>query len=267
MYCKNCGKQISDDSIFCRFCGTCLEEEICINNEVIADKKDIPKDIAPLKEEPVIKVEIKKKEPSTKANTFAKEVVANLKMLVLALGLFIAYMLCFIISRQDDIKPMDDNSYWGESCYDPKTLSGKWWFDWERHYAHEIQSYDRRIELNKLHGPGEMADYLISNQPNFETDWLLINNMSAEKALKYANEKAQEKNIDSTLLKQYKETAISNADADKENFYGIINESRKFGYEKEREEHAYTSLWISLCITILGRYFIKFCKWVKKNNS
>lgn len=27
MYCKNCGKEISDDSVFCQFCGKKLNDE------------------------------------------------------------------------------------------------------------------------------------------------------------------------------------------------------------------------------------------------
>ena len=266
MFCKNCGKQISDDSRFCRYCGTLVEEleDVNIENNVKTTVQN--QVVEPVKEEPTLKIEVIK-QPSSTAKTFAKEVIGNLKMVVLAIGLFIIYMGCFIVYHQKDIKPMDDNSYWGESCYDPSTLSGQWWFDWERHYALEVQSYEVRNNLEKMNNPGEMADLLLQNQHISQSDWLYIDNMSTEDALKYAEEKAIEKGIDSTLLKQYKKSAISNAEADIKELHDIINESRKFGYKNDRDEHKKISLIIAFCITILGRYLIKFIRWVSKNRS
>ena len=266
MFCKNCGKQISYDSRFCRYCGTLVEEieEVLIENNVKATVQN--RVIEPIKEEQTLKIEIKKQHSST-AKIFANEVIGNLKMIGLAIGLFLIYMVCFIVYHQKDIKPMDDFSYWGESCYDPSTLSGQWWFDWERHYALEVQFYESRNVLAEMNDPGKMADFLLRNQHKSQSDRLFINNLNTDAALTYAEEKAKEKGIDSTLLKQYKESAILDAEADKKEFYDIINASREQGYKNEKEEHTYTSLFILLSITILGRYFIKFFKWVSKNKS
>lgn len=34
MFCKNCGKKISDNSVFCEFCGTKLKEDVEVKTEV-----------------------------------------------------------------------------------------------------------------------------------------------------------------------------------------------------------------------------------------
>lgn len=266
MFCKNCGKQISEDSRFCRYCGTLVEEieegkiesntKTAVQNQVIES----------IKEEPKLKVEIIKQH-STSAKAYANEVIGNLKMIGLAIVFFLIYIVCFIVYHQKDIKPMSDKSYWGESCYDPTSLSGKWWFDWERYYALEVQSHKSQNVLKEMNDPGKMADYLLQNQNKYQSDLLFINNLSTDAALRYAERKAKEYKIDSTLIKQYKEIAISKAEADKKEFYDLINVRRKLGYENDKEEHAKTSLIILLCITILGRYFIKFIKWVSKNRT
>ena len=32
MYCKNCGKQIADDSKFCKYCGTLVDDSMTTND-------------------------------------------------------------------------------------------------------------------------------------------------------------------------------------------------------------------------------------------
>ena len=36
MYCKKCGKQISDDSKYCKYCGILVDETVPANNTDIA---------------------------------------------------------------------------------------------------------------------------------------------------------------------------------------------------------------------------------------
>lgn len=80
-------------------------------------------------EDSSLKVEIKKKKPIMKKSTAANEIVANLKMLGIAFVLWLAYIIGFSIVHQKDIKQMDDNSYYGESCYDPSSLTDHWMED------------------------------------------------------------------------------------------------------------------------------------------
>jgi uncharacterized membrane protein YvbJ len=122
MYCKNCGKQIADDSKFCKYCGTLVDDSMTTNdnsNEIKAEAEIV----VSAKEDSSLKVEIKKKKPIMKKSTAANEIVANLKMLGIAFVLWLAYIIGFSIVHQKDIKQMDDNSYYGESCYDPSSLT------------------------------------------------------------------------------------------------------------------------------------------------
>lgn len=40
MYCKNCGKEIEDDSSFCPFCGSTVEKKVSDKKEHGSDKED-----------------------------------------------------------------------------------------------------------------------------------------------------------------------------------------------------------------------------------
>lgn len=85
MYCKKCGKQISDDSKYCKHCGILVDETVPANNA------DIPTTTQELKSEVVVtsrentpvKIEISKK-TTIKESTIANEIVANLKMVGIA---------------------------------------------------------------------------------------------------------------------------------------------------------------------------------------
>ena len=56
MFCKNCGKQISNDSRFCRYCGTLVEEleDVNIENNVKTTVQN--QVVEPVKEEPKFEV-------------------------------------------------------------------------------------------------------------------------------------------------------------------------------------------------------------------
>ena len=123
MYCKKCGKQISDDSKYCKYCGISVDETVPANNA------DIPTTTQELKSEVVVtskenvpvKIEISKK-TTIKESTIANEVVANLKMVGIAVILWSAYILGFMCVHSKDTKPMNEKSWYGESCYDPSSL-------------------------------------------------------------------------------------------------------------------------------------------------
>lgn len=69
------------------------------------------------------------------SSTIANEIVGNLKMVGVALCIFLVYMMGVVLIHSKDAKPLDENSYWGESCYDPTTMSSGRMFHWQQHYA------------------------------------------------------------------------------------------------------------------------------------
>lgn len=140
MYCKECGKQIVIDSKFCIYCGTKVD---VIETPNLTDDKDVEDNVqqvvvSTLVDSPV-KVEIASKEPTIQKSAIANELIANFKMLGIALLLWGGYVLCFMAIHQKDIKPLDDSSCFGESCYDPNTISGNWEMDWRIKYAFFVE--------------------------------------------------------------------------------------------------------------------------------
>ena len=130
MYCKHCGKQIADDSSFCQYCGEKVIDELLLseNSTILpANNKNISEEgtsevIIVTKEANPIQVEVSKKGKDN-SSTIANEIVGNLKMVGVALCIFLVYMMGVVLIHSKDAKPLDENSYWGESCYDPTTMS------------------------------------------------------------------------------------------------------------------------------------------------
>jgi RNA polymerase subunit RPABC4/transcription elongation factor Spt4 len=115
-FCSNCGKKISVDSKFCRFCGSKIEDLETTNqtSEIKSIENTVHKDNSTIG-----KVEVKPpKSPKTKQSQIANEIVANVKMLGLAVIIWIIYIIGFIVYHQSDIKPYTSNTDFGESCYD-----------------------------------------------------------------------------------------------------------------------------------------------------
>lgn len=117
MYCKQCGKQIADDSKFCRYCGSTQDEPsvsqespMSSNNEVSVDNsKDVPSD--------------------TSITTTNKEGKSNRlgKIFLLSIGICILCTIGYAVIRNEDSKPYDAAHYWGSSVYDTKgSLMGEY---------------------------------------------------------------------------------------------------------------------------------------------
>lgn len=111
------------------------------------------------KEANPIQVEVSKKGKDN-SSTIANEIVGNLKMVGVALCIFLVYMMGVVLIHSKDAKPLDENSYWGESCYDPTTMSSNRMFHWQQHYAKESVW----LRVSKARGRMSMASHRISRR-------------------------------------------------------------------------------------------------------
>ena len=279
MYCKYCGKEIADDSRFCKYCGQSVEEIILSSSDTNStetetssedtSEKVIESDVSVdteshnnLKDKESLKVELVKSENKARKSLLANEIVANLKMIALALLLWGAYILGFTIYHANDRKPLDGSSYWGESCYDPSFTSDTRIFNWENHYYLLVcQERDYRKKIPKSNWP------VMSYEPLTPADVALSIELSPDGALRNAEMKAKEKRIPSDVLDDLKKQAEQKAIDDKNSFNEEISDIRKYAFEEDLQKHMLWSAIIALCVTILGRYLIKSIKWVSENKT
>ncbi len=234
MYCKKCGKSIADDSRFCRYCGTKVDGADTplsdnINTKIHDDSTQVKTAtvISTQKANPVEVVVSKKS--TVRSTTIANEVTANTKMIFIAVLLWIVYIIGFTIYHQNDVKPMDDNSWYGESCYDgDMTCNGD--LSWERHLAMIIES---RSEIpTEKHIKHSSYGGLLSNlKPNFNPldpgAFMKIAGMSPGTALSYAQQKAKKQGMSKEDFEQYKQEAIRQANEDKRMYWESITLDRK----------------------------------------
>ena len=274
MYCKHCGKQIADDSTFCQYCGGKVmngspTQDSSIILPVKGDNKSeesTPEVVISTKEANPIQVEFSKKGKNN-SSTIANEIVGNLKMVGIALCIFLVYMMGFVLIRSKDAKPLGENSYWGESCYDPATMSGSQMFHWQQHYAMEVcMAPNYKGKRKKNHGSSSEFENLIF-EPISAADYSLIMGMNREEALSYANREAKKKELPQSLLEQYEEVAKKDAERDRQSFNEEISDIRKYAYEKDLQKNATYAAIISLLVMVLGRYFVKSVKWVSANKT
>ena len=286
MYCRKCGKQIADDSIFCQYCGgkvyTILEENGTPHNDitiVAADNENRLKEqtnecITEAMNDNPIQVEISKKSRNNKS-IIANEIVGNLKMIGLAFVLFSVYMLFFILKHQKDITSYDyetHTSYFGESCYDPSYIEGNWKFNWEEQYYEML--YYRLYHQVPLYGFEQLTpEQCLKKAEVLEEEW---NKKRDSIAILLKNHPKQQGVITQLELdafeleesfEELEKDAKKQAARDIQEWNNRVNDHRKYGYEKDLKKNALYSALICLALTIIGRYLFKLTKWVTANKT
>lgn len=88
MYCKYCGKQIDDDSIFCRFCG---KEQLIVPNSNKSEQNEINKNLNFIGSNP--KTKVTKRKESKYDQTYKKETGATFAGVVLLFINLIIYLV------------------------------------------------------------------------------------------------------------------------------------------------------------------------------
>lgn len=273
MFCKNCGKEIADDSKFCQYCGTSLE--------TIAHEKEKPIEVElSNKDGEALQVEDGKKKIDNSKNV-ANEIVWIVKMIGLSICLFAAYMLIFVIVRQKDIKHYDyatNQSYLGESCYDPDFMTGSYALNWEEEYykslhrmdynaRHPDIEYYTKCSFGKI--PQDKIDYRRYNkgQQEFLNYRGPYSATTASQCLSAARELEKKLKLSDEQISIHEGLAREYANKSIERWNNDINYQRKYGYERELKEHAKYAAIITLIICILGRYLYLLVKWVLRNKS
>ena len=256
MYCKYCGKEIADDSKFCKYCGKVVEEVECEFVETLTETSE--DGMEPQKVEVVlstnddqpVQVEISRK-AVIKKTTFANEIVANLKMIGLSILLWILYLIGFSVYRMGDIST---TSFYGASRYD-SPISGYWKMEWELHYA---EAMDRLDCMEKYKNDPIMLLDIYKVRRDFSM-------YDREVCKRQGDAIAKKLKLSDSRIEQIEADAKASAEKERQRFYEEVYSRRQYAFENEREEHMKWSAIILLSLTIVGRYIIKFFKWVFEN--
>lgn len=256
MYCKYCGKDIADDSKFCKYCGKIVEEVELVEDLRETTKEDMiesPKVqvVLSTNDDQPVQVEISRK-AVIKKTTFANEVVANLKMIGLSVLLWVIYILGFSIYRVV-AGDLSQTSLYGQSCYD-SPIEGHWEFEWETHYAEAM--YD--LYCKEIYKDNPIMYIENSVGKHFST-------YDREVCKREGDAYAQKLRLSFWRIEDIQEEAKATAKREKERFYEEVYERRLWDFEDELVEHMKWASIISIFLTIVGRYIIRFFKWVSEN--
>ena len=180
------------------------------------------------------------KSPKTIANIIADELVANARMIALALFIAAIYIGIFLVYHHNDRKPVEEIK-WGQSCYDDmNAIEGTYNLDWQRIY------YDNWVSKNT----DELYKFKIKEH-------------GYDEELKFFNWRTTHQFNDSVLLKS---SLIEVANNEK-----ILeveeNNIRLFQARKDLMLHIRYSILFAILLTIIVRYLIKGIRWISENKS
>lgn len=253
IFCSKCGNKIKSDSIYCKYCGTKIAdeeqlEEAVVDNVETLHENDINKNNT--KEDETIKVKLIGHHTEKKA-IVANEIVANIKMIGFAILLWIVYILCFIVYHLKDSAPITErDSYFGESCYDPVMvrIPHSYELDWEKCLYNKIWEIDSNVKENLLYIMKLDLDHQIST-------------------LEKTREIAEIRGIKEEQFEQYKQDAIEEAKRNRDSYNEYLSDIRQSAYKEDLHKNMRLAAVFSLCLMIIGRYFILACKWVRRNRT
>lgn len=242
MFCKHCGQVITDDSTYCKYCGKIVLEDVIEQNEyeIETASTEQENDTISSETEYISQNTSFNQEISEKGNIYADEIIVNLKMIGWAILCCVIYLVGFYLYHQKDIKRLkldSEDSYFGESCYDPRELTFTPEMDAWTIYQREIfyKNNPGREYFGFSTGPGnsrkrEVVPEEYKNDPIYEA-------------------------------------AVEEANKNKQELLNEINFHRTDGFWKDLKKNALWSLLISICFFVIGRYIIIFYRWVQTNKT
>jgi len=242
MFCKFCGKEIANDSTFCRYCGKKVLEDSIEQNEFEIETESTVQSYDTISDDTVNYSQDISNEQyiSVHGNKSADEIVAIFKMVGLALLSCFVYLIGFYIYHQNDIKELklgSDDSYCGESCYDPHELNDVPEIDPWTIYQHKLfnEQFPGRQYIGFSSGPRNSRSIEVVPE-KYKDDPLYV-------------------------------AAVEEANRNKQELLDTLNFHRYEGFREDLKKNAIWSLIISLCFFVIGRYIIKSFKWVNANRT
>lgn len=244
IFCSQCGQKIKSDSLFCKYCGAKVDD---VNKNIeITSKHSIKNENVKVEETEYIKII---NHCIVKKRIVANEIVANVKMIGIAILVWIVYILCFIVYHLKDSAPITEQEpYFGQSCYDSVMvfLPNHYELSWEECLFNKIND----IDSNGL----ESLKYLVSLEPEISD-------------IEKAHGIAEIKGINDEQFERYKQDAIQEAKRNRDSYYEYLTEIRQTAYKDDLDNNMKMAAVISLCLMIIGRYLILVFKWVKRNKT
>ena len=192
-------------------------------------------------------------------------------MIGIALAILAIYMIGFIAIHQKDITKYDYEthaSYFGESCYDPSTITGNWKLHWEEHY-YDLLYYELHKQSPIFISEQITPEQFLKCAERLEKEWY-VKKESIERLLKeqsYSKGNVSELDLDVFQMevrnpKVLKKEAKDNAKRDIADWNTTINNYRKSGYRQDLKSTSLYVTLISLLVSLGTRYLLKLTKWV-----
>lgn len=99
---------------------------------------------------------------------------------------------------------MNEKSWYGESCYDPSSLSGNWMMAWQNQYAIKVfMAPDYSKQKRTLNGI-ETLSFTINYMPLDQFDYNRVLRMNKGEAFEYASSVVKSKKLNKDIQERLK---------------------------------------------------------------